>query len=694
MFINNREKFSIRKFKLGASSVLIGGMIFGIIGGNDAKANENTDNQREVETTVVQQSVQNDGNGNAVNQEAMINDGIEQTEINEDSKLNEQPEVPQQDTEKVKAEPVVSKEVSEQKAMIESTPNEKQPAEEVVNHQEVQKVKANDGIGQQQVQLKLPISKPQVSEARQMTSPDVKPVTGTDVTSKVIVKETSQIVNPNEEKQGNVVKPHNGQRLQLKLDLSFDKDIKQGDFFDFMLSNNVNTNGVSTLRKVPEIKNGSVVMATGEVLENGKIRYTFTDYIDNKIDVKANLLINLFVDPKVVQQDGEQTMTATLNGKKLEKQVKVEYLNGVVHRGIGVNGAIETINKENSKFTHVAYINLKKTTIQSTSLYGRVTSGFKTGGQNPNIKIYEFVGSGMPPQSVYLNQSDASQWKDVTDSLKSKLTLNNNGYQLNFDSLDKLYAVYYEGEYQNDAQDLNFQTTLSGYPNQYYPWYYGTVTWKNGVVFYQNDGKGNGQNGPITEFNDFEYSEETGNGGVQGQSNGNRTFTEDTIDDQPIYQQGGHEPIEWEEDTTPDGDNGHNDGTTIVEESEPIEWEEDTMPDGESGHHDDETEEEDTQPIEQEETTPEDEGSNNDEEVKEDPITESEQPIHSNVGDKQTQLESTQPVKEAAHDTEDNQHEVRALPNTGESHKNITWFAGFMALVGSVLLFRRRQKEN
>ncbi len=56
-----------------------------------------------------------------------------------------------------------------------------------------------------------------------------------------------------------------------KYKLKFENGLHQGDYFDFTLSNNVNTHGVSTARKVPEIKNGSVVMATGEVLEGGKI---------------------------------------------------------------------------------------------------------------------------------------------------------------------------------------------------------------------------------------------------------------------------------------------------------------------------------------------------------------------------------------------------------------------------------------
>ncbi|SUL37875.1 fibronectin binding protein A precursor [Staphylococcus aureus] len=119
--------------------------------------------------------------------------------------------------------------------------------------------------------------------------------TGTDVTSKVTV-EIGSIEGHN---NTNKVEPHAGQRAVLKYKLKFENGLHQGDYFDFTLSNNVNTHGVSTARKVPEIKNGSVVMATGEVLEGGKIRYTFTNDIEDKVDVTAELEINLFIDPKL-----------------------------------------------------------------------------------------------------------------------------------------------------------------------------------------------------------------------------------------------------------------------------------------------------------------------------------------------------------------------------------------------------------
>ena len=96
-------------------------------------------------------------------------------------------------------------------------------------------------------------SKPRVTRSADVVdakeASNASEIKGTDVTSKVTV-ESGSIEAP----QGNKVEPHAGQRVVLKYKLKFEKGLHKGDYFDFTLSNNVNTYGVSTARKVPEIK--------------------------------------------------------------------------------------------------------------------------------------------------------------------------------------------------------------------------------------------------------------------------------------------------------------------------------------------------------------------------------------------------------------------------------------------------------
>ena len=97
-------------------------------------------------------------------------------------------------------------------------------------------------------------SKPRVTRSADVVeakeASNASEIKGTDVTSKVTVEDESKIEAP----KGNNVQPHEGQRVVLKYKLKFQDGLKTGDYFDFTLSNNVNTHGVATTRKVPDIK--------------------------------------------------------------------------------------------------------------------------------------------------------------------------------------------------------------------------------------------------------------------------------------------------------------------------------------------------------------------------------------------------------------------------------------------------------
>ncbi|HDE6207425.1 TPA: fibronectin-binding protein FnbB [Staphylococcus aureus] len=333
-------------------------------------------------------------------------------------------------------------------------------------------------------------------------------VTGTDVTNKVTVENGSEIVGHKQDT--NVVNPHNAERVTLKYKWKFGEGIKEGDYFDFTLSDNVETHGISTLRKVPEIKStDGQVMAIGEVVEERKIRYTFKEYVKDKKDLTAELSLNLFIDPTTVTKQGKQKVEVTLGDKTIEKEFDIKYLDGVKDRmGVTVNGRIDTLNKEDGKFSHFAYIKPNNRSLSSVTVTGQVTSGHKQNANNPTVKVYKHIGSDELAESVYAKLDDANKFEDVTNKVNLSYT-GDGGYSLNFNDLDntKNYVIKYEGEYNQNAKDLNFRTHLSGYHKNYpyypyYPYYPVQLTWKNGVAFYSNNAQGDGKdkpNDPIIE---------------------------------------------------------------------------------------------------------------------------------------------------------------------------------------------------
>ncbi|HDH4225606.1 TPA: fibronectin-binding protein FnbA [Staphylococcus aureus] len=631
--MKNNLRYGIRKHKLGAASVFLGTMI--VVGmGQDKEAAAS-----EQKTTTVEENG-NSATDNKVNETQTTTTNVNTIDETQSysATATEQPSNATQVTTE-KAPKAVQAPQTAQPANVETVKEEEkpqvkettQPQDNSGNQRQVdltpKKVTQNQGT-ETQVEVAQPRtaseSKPRVTRSADVAeakeASDVSEVKGTDVTSKVTV-ESGSIEAP----QGNKVEPHAGQRVVLKYKLKFEKGLHKGDYFDFTLSNNVNTYGVSTARKVPEIKNGSVVMATGQLLGNGKIRYTFTDYIDYKVNVTADLEINLFIDPKTVQSNGQQTITSTLNDKETKNTLPIEYNPGVSNSYANVNGSIETFDKGNNKFTHVAYIkpqNGHKS--DSVSITGTLTQGSKANGNVPTVKVYEVLKDAKElPESVYANISDTTMFKDVTQEMKDKLKVENNGsYKLDIEKLEKSYVIHYDGEYLSGSDQVNFRTHMFGYPEQQYKYYYThlgyQLTWDNGLVLYSNKAKGDGTNGTITESNNMTFDEEYGTGVITGQYDKNLVTTVEeeydsstldidyhtAIDGEGGYVDGYIETIEETDSsaididyhTAVDSEAGHVGGyTESSEESNPIDFEESTHEN--SKHHADVVEyEEDTNP--------------------------------------------------------------------------------------------------
>ncbi|MBU8153940.1 fibronectin-binding protein FnbA [Staphylococcus aureus] len=612
--MKNNLRYGIRKHKLGAASVFLGTMI--VVGmGQDKEAAAS-----EQKTTTVEE------NGNSATDNKTSETQTTATNVNHieetqsyNATVTEQPsnatQVTTEEAPKAVQAPQTAQPTNVETVKEEEKPQVKettQPQDNSGNQRQVdltpKKVTQNQGT-ETQVEVAQPRtaseSKPRVTRSADVAeakeASDVSEVKGTDVTSKVTV-ESGSIEAP----QGNKVEPHAGQRVVLKYKLKFADGLKRGDYFDFTLSNNVNTYGVSTARKVPEIKNGSVVMATGEILGNGNIRYTFTNEIEHKVEVTANLEINLFIDPKTVQSNGEQKITSKLNGEETEKTIPVVYNPGVSNSYTNVNGSIETFNKESNKFTHIAYIKpMNGNQSNTVSVTGTLTEGSNLAGGQPTVKVYEYLGKKDElPQSVYANTSDTNKFKDVTKEMNGKLSVQDNGsYSLNLDKLDKTYVIHYTGEYLQGSDQVNFRTELYGYPERAYKSYYVyggyRLTWDNGLVLYSNKADGNGKNGQIIQDNDFEYKEDTAKGTMSGQYDAKQIIE--------IEENQDNTPLDIDYHTAIDGEGGYVDGyiETIEEtDSSAIDIDYHTAVDSEAGHVGGYTESsEESNPIDFEEST-------------------------------------------------------------------------------------------
>lgn len=642
-----KQKHAIRKYKAGASSVLLGLFVFlGLMTEEKAKAAEIIPGQSEMTKKKNEGATNNETTGSINSSSSMTTTDAVTTTEESSSNVNElateaenNKPVPSED--RVEANSTIDAQVytnTNDSNITNTQTNTNETSTEIKPTNQTTTSYTTQDIPQQRItpsqssasatpqssdmsQQKI-VPTPEDTFSSSQTSADKIQQTALDNTS-LTTPETTQSHSTTSISTGNditqnvqiikseiegkdTVNPHNAERVTLKYDWQFPNGMKEGDYFDFSISNNVNTHGISSTRKLPELKNGSVVMATGQLLDEHNIRYTFTDYIDNKVNVVGSLSLNLFIDPKEVTTEGKQTITSQLNGKATTKDVNIAYLNGINNRGLNINGSIEYINKETNTFKHIAYVNPIKNTIQNPIINGNVTSGIPTTGQ-PNVKVFEYIGQSPLNQSVYADTSDTQNFKDVTSTLTDKLSITNGSYTLAMNQLDKTYIITYEGQYMSEANELNFLTQFAGYPSTY-PYYYTTVKWENGVVFYKNNGTGQGTDQPLLESNLISFTEDSGDGVIRGQYEGPMVEVEEdeyneTFDSQPddvtgfnpniIEEHEDSAPIDFEEDTgTEEITGAYNGAMEFEEESNYIDFIEDTTQEGMSGSNTNEVTEE------------------------------------------------------------------------------------------------------
>ncbi|WP_369016987.1 SdrD B-like domain-containing protein [Staphylococcus pseudintermedius] len=573
--ITNKNIYSIRKHKLGVASFLLG-TLFVVGHANNAEASE-------VSTTTQEQNAEKE----QTKTEGELTTEVAQQAVSESAPTAEN----MQETTSVASEN--AKEVTASDSTQEVTKTEAKDTATMKDSEIAQPVSEVNKPVTQTAPVQTPTTATEHKSPRQVqevTSPeDTKVINvenGTDVTSKVKVETSSITGHQNNDKtyrQSNTVNPHKAERVTLNYDWSFENGIKAGDYFDFQLSDNVDTNGISTVKKVPNIvdtQNNDTVIAFGEINEQNRVRYRFTDYVNQKENLKGKLALNLFIKPDKVQTAENITVSSKLGNQVTSQNFNIQYIDGVKNRaGVTLNGRIDTLSKTDQTFTHFATFKPNNNALTSVTITGKVKNGALQNGKAGEVKVYEFIGSGELPQSVYANVNDTKQFNDITKSMKS-IKNNSNGYEITFDMNkdNHPYIIVYQGHFNNNAKDFDFSTNATGYQNlnqseysYYWPYNYSfNLTWDNGVAFYSNNASGEGNDKPVPPTYGYSPTVNT---------------IQDTHADYPVmtFQQPG--TLEETEDSMPittlteSGEDRSENTSPIIEtteDSQPVEFEEET----------------------------------------------------------------------------------------------------------------------
>ncbi|MDT0959344.1 Ig-like domain-containing protein [Staphylococcus pseudintermedius] len=623
MYKNEKEKHSIRKLSIGAASVIVGGLMYGVLGNDEAQANEDvteTTGRNSVTTQASEQHLQVEAvpqEGNNVNVSAVKVPTNTATQAQEDvasvSDVKAHADDALQVQESSHTDGVSSEFKQETAYANPQTAETVKPNSEAVHQSEyedkqkpVSSSRKEDEtmLQQQQVEAKNVVSAEEVSQEENtqvMQSPqDVEQhVGGKDISNEVVV-DRSDIKGFNSE---TTIRPHQGQGGRLNYQLKFPSNVKSGDQFTIKLSDNINTHGVSVERTAPRIMAKSTegatdVIAEGLVLEDGKtIVYTFKDYVNGKQNLTAELSVSYFVSPEKVLTTGTQTFTTMIGNHSTQSNIYVYYDNSHY-----VDGRISQVNKKEAKFQQIAYINPNgylngRGTI---AVNGEVVSGTTKDLMQPTVRVYQYKGQGVPPESITI---DPNMWEEISITMVRKY---DGGYSLNLDtSKNQKYAIYYEGAYDAQAETLLYRTYIQSL-NSYYPFSYQKM---NGVKFYENSASGSGELKPkppeqpkpepeiqadvVDIIEDSHVIDIGWNTAVGEESGANQGAQEEITENHDIEVIEENNLVEMTEDTALEEESGANQGAQeeitenhdieVIEENSLVEMTEDTALEEESG---------------------------------------------------------------------------------------------------------------
>lgn len=378
VYKNEKEKHSIRKLSIGAASVIVGGLMYGVLGNDEAQANEDvteTTGRNSVTTQASEQHLQVE----AVPQEGN-NVNVSAVKVPTNTAKQAQEDVASVSDVKAHADDALQ---AQESSHTDGVSSEFKQETAYANPQTAETVKPNSEaahqsededkqkpvsfsrkedetmLQQQQVEAKNVVSAEEVSKEENtqvMQSPqDVEQHAGGKDISNEVVVDRSDIKGFNSE---TTIRPHQGQGGRLNYQLKFPSNVKSGDQFTIKLSDNINTHGVSVERTAPRImakntEGTTDVIAEGLVLEDGKtIVYTFKGYVNGKQNLTAELSVSYFVSPEKVLTTGTQTFTTMIGNHSTQSNIYVYYDNSHY-----VDGRISQVDKKEAKFQQIAYIN-------------------------------------------------------------------------------------------------------------------------------------------------------------------------------------------------------------------------------------------------------------------------------------------------------------------------------------------------
>ncbi|TGN24452.1 LPXTG cell wall anchor domain-containing protein [Staphylococcus pragensis] len=313
------------------------------------------------------------------------------------------------------------------------------------------------------------------------TNKRIKPVSriATNLRAAVTQSETGKNVNDLVEMTSasidkDYVQPNDGQGFNLTSNFKTNGRVNAGDYFTVDMPEYANYEGIADYKAsnnkiYPTLTDGDQVVANGVYdVDTKKLVYTFTDYVNNKDNVKGSFSIPQYIDRKNAKTSGTYDLNYNIAGENVTLPIDVKYTNyntgHVIANADSLITKADLFNVGSYDYTQYIYVNPNSVDSYDTILnilgYQENVGDSSTllDPNNSNIRIFDAGNSNNINPSFYV---DENQYEEVTDEFNID-QVGEKHAQINFGHIDHPYIVKVTSKIDpNSTQDLRTRITMT-----------------------------------------------------------------------------------------------------------------------------------------------------------------------------------------------------------------------------------------
>ncbi|KAH55341.1 MSCRAMM family adhesin clumping factor ClfB, partial [Staphylococcus aureus] len=494
---NKQNKYSIRRFTVGTTSVIVGATILFGIGNHQAQASEQSNDTTQssknnasadseknnmIETpqlnTTANDTSDISANTNSANVDSTAKPMSTQTSnttTTEPASTNETPQPT-----------AIKDQATAAKMQDQTVPQEANSQVDNKTTKDANSIATNSELKNPQT-LDLPQSSPQTISNAQGTS---KPSVRTRAVRSLTVAEP--VVNAADAKGTNVNDKVTASNLQLQK-TTFDPNqsgntfmaanftvtdkVKSGDYFTAKLPDSLTGNGdvdysnSNNTMPIADIKstNGDVVAkATYDILTK-TYTFVFTDYVNDKENINGQFSLPLFTDRAKAPKSGTYDANINIADEMFDNKITYNYSSPIagIDKPNGANISsqiigVDTASGQNT-YKQTVFVNPKQRVLGNTWVYIKgyqdkiEESSGKVSATDTKLRIFEVNDTSKLSDSYYADPND-SNLKEVTGKFNNRIFYEHpNVASINFGDINKTYVVLVEGHYDNTGKNLKTQ---------------------------------------------------------------------------------------------------------------------------------------------------------------------------------------------------------------------------------------------